>query len=257
MKTATRRTTLGLAAAACALPLHALAQNQDVTLKGMILDRQGNRIKLKSDTGPVVVRVIDSTKIQATQGLVGLRRQDRLPNDLIPGLPIEVSGRMEGPEFVASSITFNPDDLKTAQQIHAGLHGTEERLANVGELQAVGRAKVLFPVGSATLSPEAKQDLRTLVGQAKDYKGYRLAVVGRADPTGNAAANQRLSEQRAQAVSAYLVQSLGVSPGSLLPATAVGDSPVFQDPDPPKSNADARRVTVTIAVSKATVPASY
>jgi hypothetical protein len=45
-----------------------------------------------------------------------------------------------------------------------------------------------------------------------------------------------------------------VRPGSLLPSTAVGESPVFEDPDQPKSDADARRVTVTIAVSKATLP---
>ena len=57
------------------------------------------------------------------------------------------------------------------------------------------------------------------------------------------------------AVTAYLLQSCGVLPGSLLPAAAVGESPVFQDPSPPRSNAEARRVTVTIAVSKATLPA--
>jgi outer membrane protein OmpA-like peptidoglycan-associated protein len=254
MQTTTRRTALAALAAAGAFP--ALARAQEATIKGVILSRSGNRIVLRTGNGETRVRMIDTTKIEASQGVLGVRRQGRLPTELIPGLPIEATGAMQGEEFVASTILFNPGDLKTAQQIQAGIHGTEERLSNVGDLAAVGRASVYFAKGSSTVSAKGKQDLQALVAQAKSHKGYRLAVVGRADPTGNAEANQRLSQRRADAVTTYLVQSLGVRPGSLLPATAVGESPVFEDPHPPQSDADARRVTVTIAVSKATLPPS-
>jgi outer membrane protein OmpA-like peptidoglycan-associated protein len=253
MQTTTRRTALAALAAAGVMPALAAAQ-ENTTIKGMIQSRSGNMIALKTGTGVVRVRMLDSTKVESSAGVLGVRRQGRYPTELIPGLAIEATGAMQGDEFVASAILFNPDDLKTAQQIQAGLHGTEERLSNVGDLAAVGRAKVLFPVGSSKISAQGKQDLQDLVTKAKTFKGYRLAVVGRADPTGNAAANQRLSQARADAVTAYLIQSLGVRPGSLLPSTAVGESPVFEDPDQPKSDADARRVTVTIAVSKATLP---
>jgi outer membrane protein OmpA-like peptidoglycan-associated protein len=255
MTTTTRRTALAALAALGVLPAGALAQ-EETTIKGMILDRQGNRIHLRTGTGEVHVRMLDSTKVESTAGVLGVRRQGRLPTELIAGLPIEATGTMQGSELVASEIAFNPNDLKTAQQIQAGLHGTEERLSNVGELVPVGRAKVYFPVGSSTLSAKGKEDLQAIARQAKTYKGYRLAVVGRADTTGSASANQRLSEARAAAVTAYLLQSGGVLPGSLLPSAAVGESPVFQDPDPPRSDADARRVTVTIAVSKANAPPS-
>ena len=57
-------------------------------------------------------------------------------------------------------------------------------------------------------------------------------------------------------VNAFLLQSGGVLPGAILPPTAVGDAPIFQDPDPPASAQDARRVTVTLAVSKASLPQS-
>lgn len=253
MLTTTRRFALGALAATGVLPSLAFAQDQ-TSLKGMILSRTGNQIKLKTATGEVPVRIIDSTKVQSSQGVLGVRRQDRLPTELIPGLAIEVQGAMQGPEFVASTIFFNPNDLKTAQQIQAGLHGTEERLSNVGELAAVGQTSVFFAVGSSKLSAKGQQDLKAIAAQAKTHKGYRLAVVGRADPTGSASANQKLSEARAAAVTAYLLQSCAVRPGSLLPAEAVGESPIFEDPNPPKSAAEARRVTVTIAVSKATLP---
>lgn len=254
MRTSTRRTAVGaLVISICAVPLHGLAQ-QEVSLKGMILRRTGRRILLRTANGEATVQLQDGARVQSSLGLLGVRRQDRSETELIPGLAIEATGVMHGEEFIASAVTFNPDDLKTAQQIQAGLHGTEERLANVGELVPVGRAKVLFAVGSSKLTEQGKQELQGLAAKAKSYKGYRLAVVGRADPTGSVAANQRLSEERAAAVTAYLLQACGVLPGSLLPAAAVGESPVFQDPDQPQNNTEARRVTVTIAVSKATIP---
>jgi outer membrane protein OmpA-like peptidoglycan-associated protein len=111
---------------------------------------------------------------------------------------------------------------------------------------------VLFETGSAVISEQGKRDLQTIAAQAKGIKGgFRLAVVGRADPRGNPAANQRLSEKRADAVSTYLLHQAGIRPGMILPHTAIGESHVADDPDRPSSLADGRRVTVTILVSKA------
>jgi outer membrane protein OmpA-like peptidoglycan-associated protein len=257
MSTTTRRATLAvLAAASFAYPLAGFAQDE-TTIKGMILGRDANRLLLRTGTGDVPVRIMDTTKVESSAGVLGVRRQARYPTELIAGLPIEATGMMQGREFVASAITFNPGDLKTAQQIQAGQHGTEQRLASVGELVPVGRTSVYFPVGSSTLSAKGKQDLQAIAAEAKTHPGARLAVVGRADPTGSVEANQRLSEARAAAVTSYLLHSAGVLPGSLLPATAAGESPIFQDPNPPRNNDEARRVTVTIAVSKATMPASF
>jgi outer membrane protein OmpA-like peptidoglycan-associated protein len=256
MRITTRRTALGVLAAAGAAPRLALAQESAPSIKGVIILREGNQLVLRTGTGETRVRILDTTKIESTAGVLGMRRQDRLPTELIPGLPIEVSGTMQGPELVASSITFKPDDLKTAQQIQAGIHGTQQQLASVGELAPVGRASVYFAVGSATITAQGKQDLRDIAAKAKTYRGARLAIVGRADPTGNAEANQRLSERRAAAVRAYLIQSAGVLPGAILPSEAVGETPIFEDPNPPRSDAEARRVTVTVAVSKATLPPS-
>jgi outer membrane protein OmpA-like peptidoglycan-associated protein len=262
MTNTTRRIALGALAAACACPALALAQEETV-LKGTIIRRKGNKLTLRTATGDAVVKLQDSTKVESNAGVLGVRRQQRYPTELIRGLPIEAHGAMQDGELLASSVLFNPGDLKTAQQISAGINQTEnqvgeheERLNNVGDFAVVGRTKVFFPVGSSKLSAKGMQDLKSIAAEAKGHKGYRLAVVGRADPTGNVAANQKLSEARAAAVTAYLLQSCAVSPGRLLPAQAVGESPVFEDPDPPKSDAEARRVTVTIAVSKATLSSS-
>ena len=60
--------------------------------------------------------------------------------------------------------------------------------------------------------------------QAKGMKSYRLVVVGRADPTGGENANQKLSDDRAAAVTQYLLKKAGVGPERILTPAAVGES---------------------------------
>jgi outer membrane protein OmpA-like peptidoglycan-associated protein len=250
--------------AAVAISAPGLA-SADEALKGMIVSHDGSTIVVRGAAGETPVIINSATKIRGTAGALGVRGEEHPPTALIRGLAVEVTAVQTGSDLTATQVTFKNSDLKTAQQIAAGIVVTEDQVAknaagiaensgridNVGLLQAAGRTKVFFAVGSSTVSPKGKQDLNAIAAQAKSISGaYRLAVVGRADTTGNAAANQRLSEARAAAVTAYLMQSAGILPGNFLPAAAVGSAPVAQDPDPPKNAAEARRVTVTIAVSK-------
>jgi outer membrane protein OmpA-like peptidoglycan-associated protein len=268
------RTSLAaLAAALAAIPALALAQA--VTLSGAITTTEHDRIVVRTADGDKVVLVGPGTKVRETEGAGVLRRESRSTHDLVRGLHVEIiaSPAAEGHEYSASSITYKKGSMKTARAIDAGLHEERERIAeserrvaesekriadaekrldNVGELEAHGRTKVFFDTGSSALSEQAKHDLQAIAAKAKDIKGgFRLAVVGRADPRGNAAANQRLSEKRADAVSTYLLHQAGIRPGMILPQTAIGASHVADDPDPPASLAEGRRVTVTVLVSKA------
>jgi outer membrane protein OmpA-like peptidoglycan-associated protein len=240
------------------------------SFKGMIVSHTDNSLVVKAGADEQTVTLTPDTKITGTAGAGVLQRETRPPEDLIRGLPIEYKGVLSDQGVVAESITFKKSDLKTAKQIAAGIHETEggvaankkaiaeqeERLNNVGNLVSAGRTKVFFAVGSATITEQGKHDLQAIATQAKGIKtGYRLAVVGRADPTGDAAANKRLSARRAAAVKAYLIESCAVLPTQFVPPTALGESTVAQDPDPPQNAGEARRVTVTILVSKGSAPA--
>ena len=239
---------------------------------GMILSTDSaSQIVVRTTAGDKTVTLSPDTKIQGTKGAGVLQREKREASDLIRGLAVEVKGSQSGDAVAASSIEFKTSDLKTAKQIQAGLHDTEgqvaankqaiaeqeARLNNVGNLVAAGRTKVFFPVGGAKVDAKGKEDLCALAEQAKAQKGgYRLAIVGRADPTGDVAANKRLSARRAVAVKEFLLENCGVLPGNFVPPTALGEATVALDPDPPKSNDEARRVTVTIMVSGANAPAA-
>ncbi|MCJ8157885.1 OmpA family protein [Sphingomonas sp. LaA6.9] len=251
-----RKTALGmLAAVLVAVP--GLASAQDGPLKGMIVSHDGSTIVVRSGGKDTPVVLSESTKIRGIEGALGVRGEDHPPSDLIRGLAVEVKTAGGGDALTATEVTFKKSDLKTAKQIAAGIASTEaqvqentDRIDNVAELKALDRTNVLFATGSATISAKGKQDLQAIATKAKGITGYRLAVVGRADKTGNAAANQRLSERRAAAVRDYLLKSCGVMPGRILATESLGSSEIAQDPNPPKTDAEARRVTVTIAVSK-------
>lgn len=76
---------------------------------------------------------------------------------------------------------------------------------------------VVFDSGSAQLTPQAITVLDHL-GQAltsQQLDSYRFKIIGHTDTTGDAATNQTLSEQRAQAVKDYLDSKFGVPPGRL------------------------------------------
>lgn len=259
-----------LGAVLMAVPGLGFAQEAQV-YKGMIVSHADNSLVVRMGAEEQTLALTPDTKITVTAGAGVLQRESGSTEDLIRGLAIEFRGLPSADGLVAQSITFKKSDLKTAKQISAGLSQTEagvasnkqaiaeqeERLNNVGNLVPAGRAKVFFEVGSATISAQGKQDLQDIAAKAKGIKsGFRLAVVGRADPTGDAAANKRLSARRAAAVKSYLIESCAIVPPYIVPATALGEDSVAQDPDPPKTAAEARRVTVTILISKANAPAN-
>ena len=99
-----------------------------------------------------------------------------------------------------------------------------------------------------------------IMGSASDYPtmqkaeetpGYALRVVGHADTTGNAAANQRLSHQRASAVTAYLIRELKVPTERILTPAGLGEETLVDEDSGEGGKAQARRVTVFLLVSKA------
>ena len=77
---------------------------------------------------------------------------------------------------------------------------------------------VHFETGSATLTALSRYELSNLIDVLNDHPDLRIELAGHTDNTGDAAANQELSKNRAEAVRDYLIQH-GINEGRL---TAVG-----------------------------------
>ena len=74
---------------------------------------------------------------------------------------------------------------------------------------------VNFTPGSARLSNIAKAKLDEVALKMKQDPTLRAQVLGYTDASGNAAGNQRMSDQRAQAVKNYLVTRHGIDPSRI------------------------------------------
>ena len=107
-----------------------------------------------------------------------------------------------------------------------------------------GKASLLitFATGSSDLSAETIQVLEKVAKalQSDRLAGFGFRIEGHADPRGAADANQKLSQERAQAVVSYLTAKLGVLPERLQPV-GKGASELL-NPQHPEA-AENRRVT--------------
>ncbi|MBD2721165.1 OmpA family protein [Hymenobacter armeniacus] len=89
---------------------------------------------------------------------------------------------------------------------------------------------VLFRVGKPELLPESGPALEQLAAELRARPAVKVRVLGHADRVGEPDKNQVLSEQRAEAVKAYLVKA-GIAP-ERIGTVGYGDSrPLFPSPD--------------------------
>ena len=122
------RIITGLQAVCFLAPSLAYAQGDKVKVKGLITTRTSESIVLKTTDGnTVTVALDDDTKVQQPKGL-GVRKQQMSAAVLIPGLKVSVDGTsQDATHILAKSITFDKDDLQTAEMIQAGLTPTEQK----------------------------------------------------------------------------------------------------------------------------------
>lgn len=101
-----------------------------------------------------------------------------------------------------------------------------------------------FETGSARLNAGVRARLASIAGVLKDYRLTLVAVHGHTDAAGDAAENQRLSEQRALAVARLLVAS-GLDPARIV-TVGHGESQPLPHDTSPGSRWPDRRIEIQL-----------
>jgi len=138
------------------------------------------------------------------------------------------------------------------QQIAAtsgALAATNARIANLDDYTALKSVTLYFANGKANVSKGDKEQLQQLAIQARDTNAYVIQVQGYASAVGSYALNQKLSMERADAVTSILQQS-GVPPANVLVPAAMGISEQVAPNTTSKGQAQNRRVVVTLLQNK-------
>jgi OmpA-OmpF porin, OOP family len=151
-------------------------------------------------------------------------------------------------------IQANQQQIQTSQkQIEANkqeIGETNQRISQIEDYELKYSSSIIFPVGSAILSSEAKGELMRLANDANELKGYVFQVKGFTDSSGSVETNQVLSMRRAESVIAYLEQFGNVPLTRVLTPGAMGDSHPVSSNDTPEGRAENRRVEVKVLVSR-------
>jgi outer membrane protein OmpA-like peptidoglycan-associated protein len=104
----------------------AMAQNDQV--KGVINGRSGATMSVLSQGGESITVVLTTdTQVLEPEGV--FRKKHLTMTALVPGLAVEVKGSFNDKhQLVANQVTFHGNDLKTAQDIQAGLAPTDQQV---------------------------------------------------------------------------------------------------------------------------------
>ena len=143
-----------------------------------------------------------------------------------------------------------------AQKANQGVGSVNQRVSDIDKYKESLKETVYFPINSSKLSDEDKQKLDQIIQQTKSEQGYIVEVAGYADTTGNAALNQRLSQDRATSVTRYLEQMGDIPIHRILTPTGMGTSHEAADNSTREGRKMNRRVEVRVLINQGVVSSS-
>jgi OmpA-OmpF porin, OOP family len=104
---------------------------------------------------------------------------------------------------------------------------------------------IKFETGKDVIKSESFAILDNVVQVMKENPSYKLKIAGHTDNVGDAAKNLDLSDRRAKAVRAYLIEH-GVSSNAIIDATGFGDTQPIGDNKTKEGKAQNRRVEFVV-----------
>jgi OmpA-OmpF porin, OOP family len=158
--------------------------------------------------------------------------------------------------FGASGLTFAAAD-RMSSLVSAATNNAAAALAALGPgsrpadvLSILNKTIINFPSGSAEIPPMSLALLQEAATPLKQLPGGTVVEIGGyTDNTGDAAANQQLSQRRAEAVREALVKA-GVNPGKIV-AKGFGSSNPVASNDTPDGRFQNRRIEYSERQSQA------
>jgi OmpA-OmpF porin, OOP family len=132
----------------------------------------------------------------------------------------------------------------------AAIAADNKRFGELGDYNILGEATVYFGNGKTAIDPQYQPQLLQLAQQAKGVTAYTIQVQGYASAVGSAALNQRLSSERADAVTAFLEQQGQIPLTNMLAPGAMGTTSQVGSDTTAEGQSENRRVVVRILQNK-------
>jgi outer membrane protein OmpA-like peptidoglycan-associated protein len=173
---------------------------------------------------------VSTTKAQAKQHEAELQRQNA-----------ELQAQNARLEAEAAKVAANKTAIEEAHR----------RFGQLGEFSILDELTIFYGNSKTAIDPKYESQLLALCEKAKSVKGYRIQVKGYASASGSVAVNQKLSHQRAEKVTNFVLQQGHIPLVNMLTAGAMGESQQVANSDKAgASEAENRRVVVRILQNK-------
>ena len=133
----------------------------------------------------------------------------------------------------------------------ANIDAAVARFGQLDDYYILDEVTVYFANGKVKVDPKYPPQLLALAEKAKTINGYMIEVKGYASSTGNAASNQKLSEDRANNVTNILLQQGKTPLTRMLAPGAMGESEQVGNEKTQEGQSENRRVVVRVLQNKA------
>lgn len=203
---------------------------QTLWVKGRVFDRKTN----KGLPSSVILTDLSSREV------ISKLQTDETGNYLITlpkGKDYAFNVNRKGYLFFSENFALDKDLGDSAFHVDIPLQPLE---ANA----AVVLKNIFFDPNKYELRTESEAELNAVVQLLKDNPTLRIQINGHTDNSGNTADNKTLSENRARAVTSYLVAK-GIAPGRLS-SKGFGDSQPISDNATPEGRARNRRTELSV-----------
>jgi OmpA-OmpF porin, OOP family len=151
--------------------------------------------------------------------------------------------------LAAQQAQLSAEDQKIAAN-KAAIAAANKRFGELGEYNIMDQVTVYFANGNVTVDEQYKPQLMKLAEKAPMITGYVIQVKGYASAVGSAALNQKLSVERANAVSQFLEQDASVPLTNMLAPGAMGTANQVAPDTTSEGQAENRRVVVSVLQNK-------
>lgn len=146
---------------------------------------------------------------------------------------------------------------KKAEELAALENAKVETVTDQNGLEAIKvtfDSGILFPTNGVKLNKTSKAELKEFAAKMSDFKDTDITIYGHTDNTGTAEVNERISQQRADAVQKYLA-SCGIAADRMVSQGLSYTMPVA-DNATKEGRAANRRVEIYISANEAMIKAA-
>ena len=132
----------------------------------------------------------------------------------------------------------------------AAIEAANKRFGQLDDYNILDEVTVYFGNAKVALDPKYKPQLLQLTEKAKTITAYTIQVKGYASSVGSASLNQKLSEDRANSVTQFLLQQGHIPLTNMLAPGAMGESRQVGNDKTAEGQAQNRRVVVRVLQNK-------